>query len=286
VKARFWLAALVPAVLVGPVGAADLAKIDRTIAKEPAYQTKAPRYCLLVFGPQAKARVWLVLDGDTLYVDRKGNGDLTDPRNKVPLPEFNKLGQGNGPMAAHRMVEGGTIDVDPKLRQQLMLIQYKIDPATKAALVLGQEADLLKLLTGAPDGLITGLVLTAGSGAQKKESRPGAPAQQNESEPVTQVAFLDATGVLQFAARPQDAPIVHFDGPLQIALHPVQKLVHGQPSDLRVGIGTPGLGKGTFVMRGYEGVPKDAHPVVDIEFPHKDAGKPPIKLQVTLKERC
>ena len=57
--------------------AADLTKIDRTIAKEPAYKAK-PKYCLLVFGPEAKTRVWLVMDGDVLYVDRNGNGDLTE----------------------------------------------------------------------------------------------------------------------------------------------------------------------------------------------------------------
>jgi hypothetical protein len=64
--------------LAGPAAAADLTKIDRTIAKEPAYLTKSPKYCLLTFGPEAKARFWLVLDGDRLYVDRNGNGDLTE----------------------------------------------------------------------------------------------------------------------------------------------------------------------------------------------------------------
>src|SRR5262245_43362144 len=59
-----------------PVTAVQLGKIDRTIAKEAIYKSK-PQYCLLVFGPQAKTRVWLVLDGDVLYVDRNGNGDLT-----------------------------------------------------------------------------------------------------------------------------------------------------------------------------------------------------------------
>ncbi len=58
--------------------AVDLTKIDRTIAKEPAYQSEAVKYCLLVFGPEAKTRVWLVVDGDVLYVDRNGNGDLTE----------------------------------------------------------------------------------------------------------------------------------------------------------------------------------------------------------------
>ena len=62
---------------VVPAQAVDLSNIDRTIAKEPAYQNK-PKYCLLVFGPEAKTRVWLVLDGDVLYVDRNGNGDLRE----------------------------------------------------------------------------------------------------------------------------------------------------------------------------------------------------------------
>jgi hypothetical protein len=61
-----------------PAQAADLAKIERAVAKEPKYQGK-PEYCLLVFGPEAKFRVWLVLDGKVLYVDRNGNGDLTEP---------------------------------------------------------------------------------------------------------------------------------------------------------------------------------------------------------------
>src|SRR5438132_12874181 len=49
-------------------GAAGLSKLDRTIKKEPAYQSR-PKYCLLVFGPQAKERGWVVLDGDPLYVE-------------------------------------------------------------------------------------------------------------------------------------------------------------------------------------------------------------------------
>src|SRR5215831_19039839 len=60
-----------------PAEAADLSKIDRTIGKEPAYQSK-PKYCLVVYGPEAKTRVWLVLDDDVLYTDRNGDGNLTD----------------------------------------------------------------------------------------------------------------------------------------------------------------------------------------------------------------
>jgi hypothetical protein len=56
----------------------ELPAKDRVIAKEPVYDTKEPKYCQLVFGPEAKHAVWLVIDGDRLYVDRNGNGNLTE----------------------------------------------------------------------------------------------------------------------------------------------------------------------------------------------------------------
>src|SRR5437868_11979754 len=83
----FLFALLIASGLSANAQAVDLATIDRTIGKEPAYQSK-PKYCLLVFGPEAKTRVWLVLDGDDLYVDRNGNGDLTEPGEKVEVPAF------------------------------------------------------------------------------------------------------------------------------------------------------------------------------------------------------
>lgn len=55
----------------------DYSKIDRTIKAEPVYQTKNPKYALLVFGREAKLRVWVVTDGEALYLDRNGDGDLT-----------------------------------------------------------------------------------------------------------------------------------------------------------------------------------------------------------------
>jgi hypothetical protein len=67
--------------------AADLSKVDRTLMKEPAYVSKSPGYGLVVVGPEAKTRIWLVLDGDLLHVDRNGNGDLTDAGEKIePRP--------------------------------------------------------------------------------------------------------------------------------------------------------------------------------------------------------
>ena len=72
------------------VNAADLAKIDRTIAREPKYESKTPRYSLLVFGPEAKERVWLVLDGESLFVDRNANGDLTEDGERLGVKTPNQ----------------------------------------------------------------------------------------------------------------------------------------------------------------------------------------------------
>jgi hypothetical protein len=80
---RFLSALATLAVSTATLVAADSTKIDRHIAKEPVYQSKSPKYCLLVFGAEAKTRVWLVLDGDTLYLDRNANGDLTEENERI-----------------------------------------------------------------------------------------------------------------------------------------------------------------------------------------------------------
>jgi hypothetical protein len=75
----FGLALLCLFSCVAGTSAADLSKIDRVIRKEPAYKA-SPKYCLLVWGAKASTRTWLVQDGNVLYVDRNGDGDLTDTK--------------------------------------------------------------------------------------------------------------------------------------------------------------------------------------------------------------
>jgi hypothetical protein len=80
--------------LDGDTKAADLpdwSKIDRHIAKEPAYKSKQPLYGLYAFGPEAKTHVWAVLDKsrpnaadyDILYFDRNADGDLTAANERI-----------------------------------------------------------------------------------------------------------------------------------------------------------------------------------------------------------
>src|SRR5262249_50418082 len=79
---RSWAGLVTLLLAVGTCVAADLAKVARSLAREPAYQAK-PKYCLVVYGPEAKTRVWLVLDGDVLYADRNGDGDLTGKDERI-----------------------------------------------------------------------------------------------------------------------------------------------------------------------------------------------------------
>src|SRR5262245_59920179 len=105
------------AVTSATVAAADLSKVGRTIAKEPAYQTKEVRYCLLVIGPEAKTHIWLVQDGETLYVDRNGNGDLTEAGERVSLKD--KADQ-------YRLFEAGDIKDGPLTHTGLSVMQRRV----------------------------------------------------------------------------------------------------------------------------------------------------------------
>jgi len=59
----------------------DLLPDGRTvpIRKLPALSSPTPRYCLIVFGRDARTRMWVVVDDRRLFIDRNGNGDLTEP---------------------------------------------------------------------------------------------------------------------------------------------------------------------------------------------------------------
>jgi hypothetical protein len=78
---------LLTAVLGRAAESPDLKHIDRRAPKEPSYTSRRPLYGLLLFGPKAQARVWMILDRskanaepyDVLYADLDADGDLAEP---------------------------------------------------------------------------------------------------------------------------------------------------------------------------------------------------------------
>jgi hypothetical protein len=252
--------------LAAPSSAADLGKVDRTLRKEPAYKGQ-PQYCLLVFGPEAKTRVWLVRDGDTLYVDRDGSGDLTDPAARVPCArrqvsaplELSWFYVGGAGAYKHLVVGSFT------LKKELMK-----DPRDRA---------FARTRTGRELGRYCRIWVEAGG-------------------PCQHAAVL-------LAGRPADAPVVHFGGPLVLLPPDGLTLSPGKEADLTVRVGTPGRGRGrdgkavvttTFCepFPREEGgppvstrsIPADVHPVAEIAFPNRQAGGPPVRTRVVLRQRC
>ena len=249
----------------------DPADSGPAIRKEPAYASKSPKYCLLVFGPKAETRVWLVLDlvsepwqreahKDAVYVDRNGNGDLTEPGERVACT----------------------------LQEQAMHSSFGASVTYSPRFKIGDIAER----NGG--GRHTELTLEVDSYVQTY--RPCRLSVKLNGRH-TQVA---GSGLLRFADRPQDAPVIHFNGPLAMRLHKwtgtlvmpaeapafyeEQKMARGQPFELCAQIGTPGRGD-TFAALSTEAVPAGVHPVADVEFRPQDPGKPPIKIRIPLKQR-
>jgi hypothetical protein len=254
------------ALLLGtaPARAADLAKVDRTVKKEPAYKGK-PRYCLLVFGPEARTRVWLVQDGDTLYVDRNGNGDLTDEGEKVARKNKEK---------EYRLFEAGDVREGPLTHKGLAVTQMR---ATEEMVGNAKEFQRIKAAGGEP--WVWNVRVTA---ERPKEDARKLPRR------IGYVVNGDGQGWLVFARRPQDAPVIHFNGPWTLDLQDVkQRLTAGHETMLQIGVGTRGVGPGTFTWVLYpDTIPVDAYPVAEVTFPPRASGEKPVTRKYTLKQRC
>jgi hypothetical protein len=253
-----FLAMVICLALTGQTRAVDLTKIDRSLRKEPTYESKQPQYCLLVFGLEAKTRVWVVLDGDVLYVDRNGNGDLTDPGERI---------------AAQEVYRNLKERPDVELMRRFELACWKA--GEEPILTCGPEVQWLYILQLVP-----------------RADWHDEPLVTYQQEKPCEVAVTTKTGrgqrgILRFATSPQEAPILHFDGPRRFAPSDKSGPHHfrpGESSDLAVELHTQGLN--ATVRTEIFDIPENLHPVAEIEFPPGRLGEDPIRLRVELKERC
>jgi hypothetical protein len=207
-------------VVVGEVerpGNPALARIERRLIREPAYK-KSPRYCLVVFGRKAEFRVWVVIDGDTVYVDLNGNGDLTEKGEQFKLQTTER-----GPYGPP--CEVGDI-FDPHTR--LKHTKFTVGLWGTDSFRLGVDAAF----------------------ASRK------------------VPHLYGFANVTFGRTPAEAPVVRFGGPLSMELSVAT--IGDRPAFLCPEIGTPGLGKGSFVYYTgavFHATAKEVTPELELEYP-------------------
>jgi len=255
VRALMGLAILISSAAFGRAG--DEVKIDSSTIKEPAYQSTDPRYCVLTFGREGKTSVWLVFDSvpdplrpgdakDYLYVDRNGNGDLTDPDERVPAVVHKQK--------IHVTFGKGYYDQT--------LLEFDVGAVGK------KKHQELRVWVSWYRG----------------QDRPCRISLKNEG----QVAREESVSGVIFSRKRQDAPILRFDGSLtmRFALGMTHSLSLTEEFNLQAEIGTIGSGPDSFVFMRNDTFPKELHPIAEIQWPHREAGKPPIKMSVTLDQRC
>jgi len=235
--------------------------------KEPTY-ANAPQYLLLHFGMKVETRIWLVLDGERLFVDRNGDGDLTQSNEVV-----------KGTKADDRLTfEIGEIREKDRVHRDLKLSIFV--PHKDSG--LGRFPHWRSLKAKDPNAKMVSVEAQI-----DRRGLPGysEPTHKDAKRTWSQDASNDIFGCLQFASSPREASIVQFNGPLSLGLQMPYlddgTYVAGATTELESGIGCCGRGAGSFAFIAYDPVPKTAHPSVEVKWP----GDSPLE-RMTLGERC
>jgi len=249
----------------------DLQTIDRRIAKEPKYRFQ-PHYALLVFGPNAEHRSWLVVDGNgtevnsgrVLYLDRNGNGDLTEPGDRIEI-DANATAKinvgGNGGYSGMNVFSLGRV-AGVELSFQLWVRKKDYVP----------DADWMRQIM-----------------KERADNH-----WENGTLWRTVSKRSQAQNPIVLTERPADAQITHLDGPLTFALkRGQQERLEPWPKKtlFDVHIGTRCLAarncrQEMFSPLTLDEVPLGVHPVAVFEFPPKSRGQRPIVREIDLNERC
>jgi hypothetical protein len=257
-----------------PAAAVDLTRVERKIVKEPSYHGR-PRYALAVFGPEASFKVWLVLDGDALYVDRNADGDLTGPGEKIQARKDPDRGL---------VFKAGDLTVGGERYTNLEVRTEKLKDLAGA---YSDWPPFDRLLATQPEALAYSVAVDVPLARALTDDRGRSVTRLRHW-----VSHADANGVFQFAERPAEAPVLHFGGPWAVWPQPGQRIVLGRPEPFTVHIGTPGRGPGTLAVILYHTldepfalfVPAAARPVLDVQF--RDAGGQSVAGRYQLEERC
>ncbi len=245
--------------------AVDLAALDKRIGNEPKYEGK-PAYLLLALGPNAEHRVWLVLDGKRLYVDREGRGDIAKAGPPV---------EATGVYPTFRV---GDVKVGDQVYRDLQVVLYPTKVFRRESEAISPSVK--EFLAANPDGHLVTVAVDVPLAKPLPDLRGG-----EHSHLRHWASRWDSNGVLVFADKPEAASVIHFGGSWTVWPDADQRLTRGRAEDLTVRVGTPGHGPGTFAYIPYDFLISPAgKPHVTIEYPTAD-GQVRVAKQF-LEDRC
>jgi hypothetical protein len=220
----------------------------------------------LVFGPERQQRVWMVLDGATLYVDLNGNGDLTEPDERLE-PIHPKDG-------IYRTVNPGSHEVmEVRLADPGALQIFEFTVRAGATATSKFQLHLWTYASWLTSRWSYGLLLR----------------QEGRGQGQTPLVFMP---------KPADAHVCALDGPLTFVVRMPQHQVlrRGEDGcDLAFQIAVMGRsprGDDPFFERaffnplGTKEVPQGAYLDVEIEYPGNRPHAPPLHRRYLLKQRC
>jgi hypothetical protein len=245
-RTQFWpLLALLW--LASPATATDLDKIERRLVKEPKYQSK-PEYVLAVFGLEGRHKLWLVLDGRTLYVDRNGNGDLTEANERIQAEAQNIEFQRTFEVGEVRASEGTLL-------------------AGNLSVMVHEEGK--------------------GTYWEIRVDKPGL-TQQQWSSTIHDVGTTAKAQIVHFdgprSILLDSINRHHMDMPRSTRIHGA--LRRGKINQVYGIVQTPCTPEGIVVLAHFTFNPQKVHPVAEIEFPNREPGGAPIRQRVELTIRC
>ncbi len=219
-----------------------LAGVERKIVNEPKY-TSTPRYCLLVLGTNAESKVWMVEDADVLYIDKNGNGDLTDDGPPITQSNIRKW-QG------HNKTDRGC--------------EYAVDEFQP----LGGNRQ-------------TNFRLNRWNYGEEPTDSYGLELSLDGKTPMYAGWFGTFWG-----SSPENAPLVHFGGPLKPVVLRYKEIELGTaPDRLSICFLNPGSCPGAVSRLSIDALPRRIVPEVRIDWPVADAA-PPVRTYELLTERC
>ncbi len=234
----------------------------------PEFRTDNPKFCYLDFpaGQNQRQTILIAVDGERMYLDHDGDGDLSEPEGTVVATRREWESENHHKFTVSELSVGSCIHTSIIVIVQPLKKYDRGEPQYQPILESDPEANCYVVRARIEDARFT-------------------PANSDGRVTVS-AGIEDVQGVLQFGDAVESAPTIRFAGVLESRLMTMPELRPGSEVEILTNIGTPGIGPGTFAAMGYEGVVPDLfHPNLELDVVTSESGDSET-VMAALDRRC